>query len=58
MSLPLFFLNRMFLISSANSSSQVTVFERVCDAGSFFTDVKKEANLLRVIPVIFVNVTA
>jgi hypothetical protein len=34
------------------------VFEQVCDAGSFFTDVKKEANLLRVIPVTFVNVAA
>jgi hypothetical protein len=37
----LFFLNRLFLISSANSSSQATVFEQVCDVGRFFTDVKK-----------------
>jgi hypothetical protein len=34
------------------------VLEQVCDAGSFFTDVKEEANLLRVIPVIFVSVGA
>ena len=41
-------------VSSANSSSQATVFEQVCDAGSFFTDAKKEAILLRVIAVMFV----
>jgi len=36
------FLFLFFLVSSANSSSQATVFEQVCDAGSFFTDVNKK----------------
>jgi len=53
-----FLLNRLFLISSTNGSSQATVFEQVCAAGSFFTDVKKEIDLLKCIPVIFVSVAA